>query len=521
MMDDVMSNLGVGSWMERWGRITPDRTAIISGDRSRTYGEVASRVRRLAQGFGSLGLEKGDRVGWLGRNHPAFLETFFAAGSLGAVVVPVNHRQEESAIARVLEDSGTTLLVLEGSMAQAQIPAMVTKRVVVRDLEDPDAEDGALGIDYAELVASSDDDPLDVDVGLDDLCMIPYTSGTTGQSKGVMLTHGNVTWNVVNFLSCADFRSDDVTIAIAPFFRVGGTGVNVLPVLFKGGTVIVPTTFDPDEILRLSQEHQVTVGFGNPDLLDALVRSPLWPTTDLSSTRFIMTGGAPVPERLIRAFQDRGVLLLQGYGLSEAGPLVLLLDPATALRKVGSAGKPPLLVDVRIAHRDLSDVGPGETGELLVRGPNIMRGYWNLPEATNKVIDQNGWLRTGDAARMDDEGYVWIVDRMADSYVSNDRVVYPGNVERVLMAHQAVQEAGVVAVPKGTGEMGALGAAFVVLAPDGAATADDLLAFCREHLSDHEVPTLVSFVERLPRNSVGKLLRSELLDSAKASGREH
>jgi fatty-acyl-CoA synthase len=460
-------------------------------------------------------------VGWLGPNHPAFLETLFAAGSLGAVVVPVNHRQEESAIARVLDDSGTTLLVLERSMARGQIPTMVQTRVVVRDLDDPDAEEGALGIDYAELVESSDDDPLDVDVALDDLCMIPYTSGTTGQSKGVMLTHGNVTWNVVNFLSSADFRGDDVTIAIVPFFRVGGTGVNVLPVLFKGGTVIVPTANDPDEILRLCLDHQVTVSFGNPDLLDALVRSPLWPTTDLSSIRFIVTGGAPVPERLIRAFQDHGVLLLQGYGLSEAGPLALLLDPASALRKVGSAGKPPLLVDTRIVHRDLSDVGPGETGELLVRGPNVMRGYWNLPEATRKVIDQNGWLRTGDAARMDDEGYVWIVDRVADSYVSNDRVVYPGDVERVLMAHQAVREAGVIGVPKGTGQMGALGAAFVVLAPDGAATADDLLAFCRDHLADHEVPTSVSFVERLPRNSVGKLMRSELLDSARTSARKH
>ena len=515
-----MRNQGVGSWMQRWGRIAPDRTAVISGDRSWTYGEMASRVRRLAQGLRSLGLEEGDRVGWLGPNHPAFLETLFAAGSLGAVVVPVNHRQEESAIARVLEDSGTTLLLLERSMARVRIPAVVRRRVVVRDLEDPYAEDEALGIDYAELVGFPDDDPLDVGVGLDDLCMIPYTSGTTGQSKGVTLTHGNVTWNVVNLLSCADFRGNDVTIAIAPFFRVGGTGVNVLPVLFKGGTVIVPTAFDPDEILRLSQEHRVTVGFGNPDLLDALVRSPLWPTIDLSSIRFIMTGGAPVPERLIRAFQDRGVLLLQGYGLSEAGPLALLLDPASALRKAGSAGKPPLLVDIRIVHRGLSDVGPGDTGELLVRGPNVMRGYWNLPEATHRVIDQNGWLRTGDAARMDDEGYVWIVDRVADSYVSNDRVVYPGDVERVLMAHHAVQEAGVVGVPEGTG-VGAFGAAFVVLAPDGAVTADDLLAFCREHLADHEVPTSVSFVERLPRNSVGKLLRSELLDSAKASGREH
>jgi fatty-acyl-CoA synthase len=190
---------------------------------------------------------------------------------------------------------------------------------------------------------------------------------------------------------------------------------------------------------------------------------------------------------------------------------VLLLDPASALRKVGSAGKPPLLVDVRIVRPDLSDVPAGETGELVVRGPNVMAGYWNLPEASTKAIDQDGWLRTGDAGRMDDEGYVWIVDRVEDRYVSRGKVVYPGNVERVLMAHPAVMEAGVVGVPEqGSAELETLGAAFVVLATGGAVTLDELLALCRERLGPHEVPASITFIERLPRNSVGKLLRSEL-----------
>ena len=191
-----------------------------------------------------------------------------------------------------------------------------------------------------------------------------------------MLSHGNVTWNVVNFLSCADFRGDDVTIAIAPFFRVGGTGVNVLPVLFVGGTVVVPDDPSADGILGLIERHRVTVGFGNPDLLDALLRSARWSAVDLSSIRFVLTGGAPVPERLIRAYLDRGVTLLQGYGLSEAAPLVLILDAQSSLQKVGSAGRPPLLVDVRIVDADGRDVASGQTGELLVRGPNVMAGYW-------------------------------------------------------------------------------------------------------------------------------------------------
>ena len=238
-----------------------------------------------------------------------------------------------------------------------------------------------------------------------------------------------------------------MTIAIAPFFRVGGTGVNVLPVLFVGGTVVVPDDPRPDGLLRLIERHRVTVGFGNPDLLDALAHADRWPSVDLSSIRFVLTGGAPVPERLIRAYLDRGVTLLQGYGLSEAAPLVLLLDAEQALQKIGSAGKPPLFVDVRITDAAGGDVAPGHTGELLVRGPNVMAGYWRRPAETRDALIEGGWLRTGDAARMDDDGYIWIVDRLEARFVSAGEVVYPGDVERALLAHPSVADAGVVGVP--------------------------------------------------------------------------
>jgi fatty-acyl-CoA synthase len=495
-----MRDQGLGSWIERRAGIAPDRAAIVAGEVSRSYEELAGRIRRLAHGLRELGVRRGDRVGWLGSNHPAFLEALFASAKLGAVLSPVNHRLEPAAIGRILEDSGPRVVVVEDSLADLPMPPTVRSRVVV----DGDA-DGA--IEYERVVAGSADDPIDEPVSLTDLCMLPFTSGTTGRPKGVMLTHGNITWNVVNFLSCTDFRSDDVTIAIAPFFRVGGTGVNVLPVLFMGGTVVVPGPFDPDEVLRLSARHRVTVGFGNPDLLEALTRSPDWSSVDLSSIRFILTGGAPVPERLIRTYFDRGIPLVQGYGLSEAAPLALLLDQESALRKVGSAGKPPLRVDVRIAGPDGSAGRPGATGELLVSGPNVMAGYWNQPEATRLAIDEDGWLHTGDAARMDEEGYIWIVDRVEDRYVSAGHVVYPGDVERVLAQHPLVAEAGVVGIPS-DGQRA--GVAFVVLASTGSVTEEELLGFCRERLADHEVPRSVSFVEHLPRSSVGKLVRSEL-----------
>src|SRR5262249_58135577 len=224
-------------------------------------------------------------------------------------------------------------------------------------------------VDFEALVAGSPGHAIEETVGPDELCLLAYTSGTTGRPKGVMLTHGNVTWNVVNLLSCADFRSGDVTIALAPLFRVGGTGVNVLPVLFMGGSVVVPGDVHPDDIVRLTEQHHVTVGFGNPDILASLVRSRLWPVADLSGVRFLITGGAPVPEPLIRAYLERGLTLLQGYGLSEAAPVALLLEPESALSKVGSAGTPPLFVETRIVGPSGADAGPGEPGAALGRRP--------------------------------------------------------------------------------------------------------------------------------------------------------
>jgi fatty-acyl-CoA synthase len=256
------------------------------------------------------------------------------------------------------------------------------------------------------------------------------------------------------------------------------------------------------------QRHRVTVGFGNPDLLDALAQCAAWSQADLSSVRFVLTGGAPVPERLIGEYLDRGVTLLQGYGLSEAAPLALLLDPTSALAKIGSAGRPPLLVDIRIVAPDGTEVGAGETGELLVRGPNVMAGYWNQPEATRKVMTPTGWLRTGDAALSDEQGYVWIVDRIADRFFSDGRPVYPAEVERVLIGHPSIADAGAVQVVAEDGRQAV--AAFVVLAAGSTTTEHEILVFAHQHLASHQAPASVTFVDRLPRSSVGKLVRAEL-----------
>jgi fatty-acyl-CoA synthase len=500
MSDDMGGDFGVGSWIERRARIRPDHPALIYAGRTTTYAELAERVRRLANGLRGLGVGRGDRVAWLGPNHPAFLETFFATGQLGAVLAPVNHRLASDVQVAVLAQTEPVAIVEYGVVA-APPATSIRNRLAVGGA-------AAGTIDLDAFIAGSPDQPLGGSIGPGDLCFLPHTSGTTGTPKAVMLTHGNVTWNAVNSLTVSDLRPDDVTAAIAPFFRVGGTGVNVMPVLFVGGTVVVPDDPSPDGLLGMMEQHRMTVGFGNPDLLDAIARAETWPSADLSNVRFILTGGAPVQERLIRAYLDRGLTLVQGYGLSEAAPLVLLLDPARSLEKIGSAGRPPLFVDIRIADPDGVDVKPGETGELLVRGPNVMAGYWRRPAETRETIREGGWLRTGDAARMDQDGDVWIVDRFDARFTSAGGVVYPGDVERAMLTHPSVADAGVVGVPGPDGSM--VGAAFAVPVSGATVTEDALLVHCRERLAAYQVPARIAIVLELPRNAVGKLVRQDL-----------
>src|SRR5262245_4224004 len=444
---------GVGSWFERRARIAPERIALIAGDRSWTYAEVAARVRRLANGLRGIGVRRGNRVGWVGENHPAFLESLSAAALLGAAIAPVNHRLDDDGFAHVLAEAEPSVLVSDRAVEGALVPGSIRARVSVGA-----TQRGA--IDYEDVIAGASDDPIDEPIDANDLCVLPFTSGTTGRPKGVMLTHANVLWNAVNVESSIGVRGDDVALALAPFFRAGGFGINVLPLLFVGGTVVVPGPAAPDDILELIGRHRVTVGFGNPDLLQALRASSRWADADLSSLRIVVTGGAPVPLVLVHDYLDRGVSLVPGYGLSEAGPLALVLRPETVAAKPGAAGRPPAAVEVRIVDAGMGEVTPGQAGELLVRGPNVMAGYWRHPEATERVL-VDGWLRTGDAARMDEDGDIWIVDRIEDAYESSEGRMFPADIERALLAHPAVADAGAVGVDGGDGP--ASGVAFVVL----------------------------------------------------------
>ncbi|MFF9585623.1 long-chain fatty acid--CoA ligase [Streptomyces achromogenes] len=497
-----MRNQGIGSWPARRARKTPHRIAVVHEDREVTYRQLHERVLRLAHALRTLGVARGDRVAYLGPNHPAFLETLFAAGALGAVFVPLNTRLAAPELAYHLTDSGAAVLVHAPEQAEAAAAAATDAGVSHRvALAGPGP--GALG--YDDLLALGGTAPLDEPVNPDDPCMIMYTSGTTGHPKGAVLSHANIVWNSVNVLVDLDLAADEVTLVTAPLFHTAALNMTCLPTLLKGGRVLLLGAFDPDRVLHLIESHRVTCMFGVPTMYDALAARPRWPEADLTSLRSLNCGGAPVPERTITTYLARGLAFAQGYGMTEASPGVLFLDREQTSAKAGSAGVPHFFTDTRVVLPDGRDAAPGERGEILVSGPNVMTGYWNRPAETAAAVTDDGWLRTGDVARTDEDGFAYIVDRVKDMFISGGENVYPAEVENAVLGHPAVAECAVIGVPDA--RWGEVGRAVVVLKPGARAEEADILGHLRGRLAKYKIPKSVVFAEALPRTASGKLVK--------------
>ncbi|MGW2422867.1 o-succinylbenzoate--CoA ligase [Streptomyces sp. NPDC001709] len=493
-----MRNEGLGSWPARRARKTPHRTALIHGDHSTDYRTLHTRVTRLAHALRARGVRRGDRIAHLGPNHPAYLETLFAAGTLGAVFVPLNTRLTGPEIAYQLADSGAKALV--HGPAHAGLVAGLPDSTGVRTyIETGDA--------YEQALASASDEPIDEPVTLDDTCVIMYTSGTTGRPKGAMLTHGNLTWNAVNVLVDHDLTAGERALVSAPLFHTAGLNMLTLPVLLKGGTCVLVEAFDPERTFELIERHRITFMFGVPTMFDRIARHPRWAGADLSSLRILTCGGSPVPTPLIAAYQERGLTFLQGYGMTEAAPGTLFLDAEHAVAKAGSAGVPHFFSDVRVVHPDLTQVDVGETGEVVVRGPHVMPGYWGLPEETQAAF-ADGWFRSGDAARVDEDGYVYIVDRIKDMIISGGENIYPAEIEDILLAHPCIAECAVIGVPDDT--WGEVPRAVVVPAAGAELDPDELLASLSGRLAKYKIPKSVVVAAELPRTASGKLLKSRV-----------
>ena len=493
-----MYDQGIGSWPRRRARKTPDRVAVVHDGAALTFRELDNRVTRLAGVLrDDLGVSRGDRVGYLGPNHPAFLETLFAVSALGAVFVPLNTRLTASEYGYMLADCGVTLLV--AGQEHGHVGRTVTGDLGIDLLP--------LGDGYEAALAGAAGRPVGTRVGLDDPCIVMYTSGTTGSPKGATLSHGNVAWNCYNVLVDMDLAADEVTLVTAPMFHVAALNMTCLPTLLKGGRVILEPRFDPERVLDLIERDRVTYLFGVPTMYAAVASSPRWADADLSSLRILLCGGAPVPDDLTQAYLDRGLSFIQGYGMTEATAGVLCLDKEMSQRKAGSAGVPHFFTDVRVVGPDLTEVGPGERGEVVIAGPNVSAGYWGRPDATAESFT-DGWLRSGDVALIDDEGYAFIVDRVKDMFISGGENVYPAEVENVLYDHPGVAECAVLGVPDE--QWGEVGTALVVLQPGARPDSGELLAFAAARLGGYKVPKTVRFVDSLPRNASGKILKSKL-----------
>jgi fatty-acyl-CoA synthase len=493
-----MRNQGVGSWTARRSRMSPNRVAVVHDGREWTFGQLHDRARRAAHALADLGVGHGDRVAYLGPNHPTFLEVLFGAGQLGAVFVPLNWRMATPELTYVLGDCGARVLVY--GAAQADVVAGV------RDAAEPRRV--ALGEEYEGLLAAAGPGPLDEPVDADETCMIMYTSGTTGRPKGAMLTHANIAWNSYNVLLDIDVTSDEVTLVVAPMFHVAALNQTVLPTLLKGGRVVLMSAFDPDRVLDVIARHRVTFLFGVPTMFLTMARAPGWAHADLSSVRSATCGGAPVPESVIATYQERGVTFMQGYGLTEAAPGVLFLRRDESVSKAGSAGTAAFFTDVRLVRPDGHAAETGEPGEIEVQGPNVMAGYWRWPEATEAVFSADGWLRTGDVGVADDDGYIYVRDRTKDLIISGGENIYPAEVEDALYRHPAVAECAVVGVPDET--WGEVGRAVVVPREGVEVSGDDLLDFLADKIAKFKIPKSVVFAESLPRTASGKVLKSEL-----------
>ncbi|MEJ2867146.1 long-chain fatty acid--CoA ligase [Actinomycetospora sp. OC33-EN08] len=474
---------GLGTWTARRARSSPERVALVHGPTRTTYAELDDRVRRLAAGLRGLGVAPGDRVAYLGPNHPAFVETMFATTALGAVFVPLNTRLAADEVAFAVADTAPRILVVDPDVSTA---AMLSSGVSMAALLTLGGTFDALIMDTTERAEPVDTDP-------DALAVLMFTSGTTGRPKAACLTHANLTWNALNVVVDVDLAGDEVCLLSAPLFHAAALGMTCLPVLLKGGTLVLEQAFDVDRTLDLVERERVTVMFGVPTMFATIARSPRFADADLSSVRYLLCGGAPVPPSLLEVYAPRGPAFLQGYGMTEAAPGVLLLDPAHARSRAGTAGRPHFFTDVTLAS----------SGEILVRGPHVVSGYWQRPEETAAAFTGAGWFRSGDVAEVDDEGFHRIVDRAKDLYISGGENVSPAEVEGVLAAHPDVVDVAVVGVPDD--RWGEVGHAWVVLAPDVDTTPEDLLAWLDGRLARFKAPRTVDVVATLPRNPTGKL----------------
>jgi acyl-CoA synthetase (AMP-forming)/AMP-acid ligase II len=484
----------------------PHQALAVFEGQATTYAQMAERVAATAGGLAERGVARGDVVALLSFNCPEMLETIFAANHLGAIAMPINWRLAAPEVRYILDHSGARAIVCDEALLELADEA-------IKGIDSPlvQASTGAAGRDgwtsLSELRASNPVAPVAAAAG--DVHRLMYTSGTTGRPKGVMLTHANLAWKNLAHLVEFGFTSDDLGLACGPLYHVGALDLTTTSLIAAGGTVVIHRTFDAAAVVDELERSRVTTVWLAPAMVNAIMALPDVEQRDLSSVRVIINGGEKMPipliERIQRTFPS--AWFADAYGLTETVSGDTFLDRESLVTKLGSVGRPCLHLELDLWDEQGRSVAAGEQGEIVLRGPKVFTGYWRDEEATAKAF-AGGWFHTGDIGVRDEDGYLFIVDRLKDMIVSGGENIASSEVERVLYEHDAVLEVAVVGRPDE--RWGEVPVAFVVLRDGAEASADELIERCQAELARFKVPKAVTFIDALPRNPSGKVLKREL-----------
>lgn len=488
-------------WLKRWKLYSPKNIAIKDGETGREFSyaklfELANRGAHFLHN--DYGVRKGDRVAVLATNELEYVFLFFALQRLGAILVPVNFRLTHREVDHIITDCSPKLVLFQEAYREIvdNLPSKPAKLLLQGEgsfaakLEQSSQEEYAF--------TSHENDPV----------MILYTSGTTGAPKGAILTYKMLFWNSINTTLRLNISQNDCTVIFLPFFHTGGWNVLTTPFIHRGAKVVFLKKFDAEQILSLSEKEKATIMFGVPTTMDMMARSPLFDKVDLSTVRYSIVGGEPMPVELIKVWDKKGIPIRQGYGLTEFGPNVFSLNEEDAIRKIGSIGFPNFYIEAKVVDSEGKELKDNEVGELVLRGPMCMQGYWHNDKATQDTIKE-GWLYTGDLVRRDSEGYYYVVGRKKDMFISGGENVYPTEIEQILRSYPGVLEVAVIGVPDD--KWGEVGKAFMVLGK-GDITVDDLQKYCLQNLAKFKIPKHFVFLDSLPKGDSGKILKKKLAE---------
>ncbi len=495
----------IGDYLTRRCVYTPDKVAIVDATADatvrHTYREMNLRANALAFALQARQIEKGDRVAMLAHDGPHFYDAFFACGKIGAVFVPYNWRLHPREVADQI--SLTAPKILLHSNAATFEPILQHLRGCT-DRPDFWPLDGDAPLSNHDLRPEKCETLTE-----DDTACLLFTGGSTGAPKAAQISHKQVVWNTFNAL-LGDVLGTDTFLNIFPMFHAGGLFAFSIPMLILGGTIVQTSTFEPERTLALMAQEAVTIFGGVPTIFQMLTEADNWEKADLTSLRYCLSGGAPLPVDLIEKYRkQKGVVFRQGFGMTEFGPDVFSLASEDAVRKAGSIGKPNFFVDAKIVVSATGEpAGPGEVGELLLRGPSACSGYFNNPGETGSAFDGDNYFHTGDLASVDDEGYFFIVDRLKDMFISGGENVYPAEIEAVLHRYAGVSLCAVIGIDDA--RWGQVGCAFVTASPGANVDPDAVIAFLADNLAKYKVPKKVMVMAELPISGAGKVLKTEL-----------